>query len=142
MKSGFEITRKNKAIKELNLIPLINIIFILLIFFMIAGRVEKVDTIKVILPYSKKASNIIASKKPVVIYIDKKERIAVNNDLVSDADFPIILKTILLESKDININVRADAKLPASKLIKIMNMLKNAGANNISVLTQLDKSNL
>jgi len=41
-----------KKIKQINLIPLINIIFLMLIFFMLAGTITKVDPYKINIPES------------------------------------------------------------------------------------------
>ena len=38
---------QKKKIKQINLIPLINIIFLMLIFFMLAGTITKIDPYKI-----------------------------------------------------------------------------------------------
>ena len=41
-----------RKIKQINLIPLINIIFLMLIFFMLAGTITKIDPYKINVPES------------------------------------------------------------------------------------------
>lgn len=120
---------------ELNIIPLINVIFLLLIFFMIAGRLEKPDTIETTPPMSL-SSEIEESFNSAVVYIQKDGQIAVNEDIVALKDLKTIITAILLNTPNREITIKADAKTEANKLIEILNIIEKSGGKNISLITQ------
>ena len=69
-----------KKIKQINLIPLINIIFLMLIFFMLAGTITKIDPHKINIPESIIKSDpktpflTLIVKKDGKIFIDSKNK--------------------------------------------------------------------
>ena len=121
---------------EINLIPLINVVFILLIFFMMVGRIEKSDTLRMRLPMTQDAGSEPNEPSVVMIYLDPTGRIAVNQDFVAKEDLAVIIKTALLEDAKKPVRIKADAQLPATTLIWVMNTLEKAGAQYVSIVTQ------
>ena len=75
---------QKKKIKQINLIPLINIIFLMLIFFMLAGTITKIDPYKIKIPESIIKNDpltpflTIIVKKNGEIFIDSKNRLSNN----------------------------------------------------------------
>ena len=124
--------------KEINLIPLVNIIFLLLTFFMVAGTIEKVDPFALNLPEAAKKG----AGKPQrisVIYMHKDGRIAVNDDLVSRKDFQTILNTLLLENKSKELVIKSDAEVKSADLIWVMRSIESVGGSNVSIVTKVVK---
>ncbi|HUH38647.1 MAG TPA: biopolymer transporter ExbD, partial [Spongiibacteraceae bacterium] len=64
-----------------NMIPLINIVFLLLIFFMIAGRIASDDALQLTLPQAQQAAP--APELRVEILVDRDGRIALDGVVVS-----------------------------------------------------------
>tara|TARA_B100001093_G_C26502263_1_gene873817 strand:- start:63 stop:467 length:405 start_codon:yes stop_codon:yes gene_type:complete len=78
---------KKKNMKEVNLIPMINIVFLLLIFFMLTGTVQKKQTQEVDRIYSKFSVSSQQTENKIILIVLKKE------DL------------LFLNNKEININL-------------------------------------
>ena len=78
---------KKKNMKEVNLIPMINIVFLLLIFFMLTGTVQKKQTQEVDRIYSKFSVTSQQTENKIILIVLKKE------DL------------LFLNNKEININL-------------------------------------
>lgn len=131
-----EIHRKKKHINDLNLIPLINVVFVLLIFFMVVGRLERTDLLGVELPRTHHVGSRNAQSDPVMVYVNKTGRIAVNNDFVAKDDLLVIVKTALLEQPMRSVRVKADAKLLASELIWVIATIQESGAQSVSIMTR------
>lgn len=129
-----EFERHGKSIQDVNLIPLINVIFLLLIFFMVSGTVEQMDTFEVDIPESE--SGLEQNAEPTTLFIDVDGKMALNNNFVSKDDLPTIISTVLQDDPNSVITIKADSKLKAQKIIWIMNTLNEAGAKNISLVTQ------
>lgn len=142
-----EITRNYKRCHTPNLVSMIDIIFLLLIFFMIAGRVERANTLPIYLPkmdhVSKDAAKSVgqAGKKDyMIIYVDVNGNIAVNQDLVAKEDFFTIIQAALLSNPMKIVHLKADTRLSASKLLWIVNKLEEAGVTSVSILAERELS--
>lgn len=129
---------KPKPRKEINLIPMVNIIFLLLTFFMVAGTIEKVDPFALSLPDSSKKGNLKPPRVSVV-YMHKDGRIAVNNDFVARKDLSTIVNTLLLENKGKEIVIKADNEVSSKDLIWVMRVIESVGGLDVSIVTKVMK---
>jgi len=124
--------------KEINLIPLINIIFLLLTFFMVAGTIDKVGPFALKLPDASRKGNA-KPQRASIIYMHKDGRIAVNNDLVTKKDFQTIVNTLVLENKGQELIIKADSEVASSNLIWVMRVIENVGGSDVSIITKVVK---
>lgn len=124
--------------KEINLIPMINIIFLLLTFFMVAGTIEKLDPFSLDLPNASK-KGIVKPQRISVIYINKDGRIAVNDDLVSRKDFITIVNTLLLDNNGRELVIKSDSEVSSSDLIWVMHAIESVGGSDVSIVTKVTK---
>lgn len=128
------IPRSKARIKEISMVPLINVVFLLLIFFLVAGTVEKFDIVHVDLPMAD--SGQILDEGHLLILMGQYDEIIVNDDLVMPEDVSNSLNMQLKHNPERIITIKADAKLQANKLIAMMDKVKAAGGKNISLITQ------
>ena len=129
---NFYRTKRKK--QDVSLIPLINVIFLLLIFFMVAGTVEGIDIFEVDLPKSE--NGITKSSGQAIIYLNEDGRIAVNNDIVEEKNLKTIVNTLFIDNPKQKVTIKSDASVSAKKLILVMNMVENAGGIDVSLVTQ------
>ena len=129
-----EFQRSSSNIREVSLIPLINVIFLLLIFFMVAGTVEGIDIFEVDLPEAKSGRN--KPYIPAVIYLGADGRLAVNNDIVAPKDFKTIVSTLFIDNPNQKVTIKADSLVPAQRLVKVMNVIEKAGGKEVSIVTR------
>ena len=115
---------------EDNLLPLVNIIFLLLIFFMLAGVIAK----------QKELHNVNLASATIEEYIEKdKNTLFINADgaLILN-DQPIgesLLKEKLILLKTDNILIAADGSLDSSSLNKILLILSDSKIKNVTLLS-------
>jgi biopolymer transport protein ExbD len=113
---------------------MINIIFLLLIFFIIAGSIEVVDTLDVLPPKANAADN-----KPqvnAIIYLSKDGRIALNSDIVAEKDLPTVIKTLFIDNPKQQVSIKSDAGVPAKTLLMVMKLIEQSGGSEVSLITQ------
>lgn len=130
--------KKKETRLELSLIPLINVIFLLLIFFMVAGTMRHANRLPIELPIAQKTQS--NQKSPTEIYIMMEEgklKLAVNQDIVRKKDLPDIIKTILLSNEKQEMVVKADKDLPAYKLIDIMKIIEDLGVESVLLAAEV-----
>jgi biopolymer transport protein ExbD len=118
------LRRQNKIDSGFSMASMTDIIFLLLIFFMITSTVVHPNAIKILLPESKQQT----SAKPltrVVIDADLNYYVAFGNEKERQVAFEGIepfLRERILEEPDMYVALYADEKIPYGELIKVLNI--------------------
>ena len=129
------ITRKKREYDDDGLLPLVNIIFLLLIFFMIAGVIEKrIIRDDIELPAAE--LNRFDNKEITKIFIDKSNIFFIDDEIVDINEMSSYLKSnrinevVIIADKSLYIN---DVNILLTKLhenkIKNIKLLSNRNAN-------------
>ena len=122
---------------ELNMTPLIDVVFLLLIFFMVSTTFEKQARLKVILPEAS-AQAIQSKDNPVVIGIDAKGRFYINDRQLVNSQLDtlkIALTKTVGNNRDIPLVLRADAKTPHQSVVMAMDAAAQLGLTRLSIAT-------
>ncbi|MEG0397878.1 MAG: biopolymer transporter ExbD [Cetobacterium sp.] len=138
------IKRRSGAPLILELTPLIDVVFLLLIFFLVATSFEDVrDGIKIDLPQSTikeskdiKELQVIVSKSKEY-YISYKEK--GKTVKVTKKDLKEQLKERLDKSETKNVVISADKSLDHGTIVDLMTMSKEAGASSLDIDTTSSK---
>ena len=115
------------------LLPLVNIIFLLLIFFMIVGVIEK-SILKDNLDLPSVELDRFQNKEVIKIYYDKDKELSIDDKKINLNDISPFLKT----SDAANIVLIADKSLLVSDINKVLLVLQNNKINNIRLLSSLN----
>ena len=122
--------KKGNDYQDDGLLPLVNIIFLLLIFFMIVGVIEK-NIIKEDLQLPKVKLDKFENKNVTKIFYDENKNIFINDERI---DFNKINNKIeSLKSKEIVLV--ADKSLLMSEINKVLFILKKNEIKNIKLLS-------
>ncbi|MCW8935728.1 MAG: biopolymer transporter ExbD [Gammaproteobacteria bacterium] len=122
---------------DLNLTPLIDVVFLLLIFFMVSTTFEKTSKLKVDLPEASNKATQQDNKK-IVIGIDVKGRYYVNERQLVNTQLKTLKLALLKiagDDKDIPIVLRADAKTPHQSVVTAMDAASQVGLTRLSIST-------
>ncbi len=140
------LKRRNNSSIVLEMTPLIDVVFLLLIFFLVATTFEDVDSgIKIDLPQSTireiKAVkeiqvNITNSKTIYVKYQEGKDRKSIK---VAKADLKRVLEDKLNKAEEKNIVISGDKTLDYGFIVEVMTISKEAGASELDIDTMLGK---
>ncbi len=129
-----EIERSKKPIKEISLIPLINVVFLMLIFFLVAGTIEKVEVIDIELPEA--VSGEVLDEGHVQVLLGRYDEIVINDKPCTLEEVEGVITDQLKYNKQRVITLKADARMKASRMIAVLDRIKAAGAQNLSLVTQ------
>lgn len=124
------------------LIPLINIVFLLLIFFMVAGALSAQHVLQVEAPESELAG--LVEPPDALILLDAQGRLAVE-DVPVDADgLREHLRGLLLDAEsgpeEFMVHIKADQAASAEALLDVMDLLRDLGLAKVTLLTVLGTS--
>ncbi len=133
------VTRRSKDEKpELQLIPFIDILFVLIIFFMVTTSFSNIaDGLNVKLPTSDVKE--VTPDTEVIATITKEGLLYVNDKKVTIEEFEAEVAKKLQQFSKTNVIVRADESLEYKMVVKVISMAKNAGAAEIDIATDEEK---
>ena len=114
------IRSSNKISPTFSMSSMTDLIFLLLIFFMVTSTLATPNALKLLLP----ESNNQASAKPITsVSIDKDNKFFIEKTQVASlADLELELKKKLMDSKDPTISLHADKSVPIDEVVKVMDI--------------------
>lgn len=118
---------------EINMIPLIDVVLVLLVIFMLTAPVLQ-SGIDVAVPKTKTVKEI--TEQRTVLTIDKDQRVFLGDQPINLADLPTRLQQPGTDATHKIIYLRADERVPFGAFASVMDAVKQAGITNISIVTQ------
>ena len=122
------IRGRNKVTPEFNMSSMTDIVFLLLIFFMIASTLVSTNAIDILLP---KASGKTENKTSVAVTIDKDTNYFIDQKKVSPANLEGELINLLSAKSQQNIVLRAEKTVAVDHVVKVMDI---ANRNKFKVI--------
>jgi len=124
---------RNKITPEFNMSSMTDIVFLLLIFFMIASTLTKqLDTIEVKLPEAKGKTE---NRSAITVTINKSKRFYIDDRLVAKSSLQAQLLSILSTSDSRVIVLRAEQNVPIEEVVYVMGI---ANQNSIKIVLAVD----
>ena len=120
--------------QEINISPLIDIVFILLIFFMVSATFVKDYDLDINRP--KASSATTSSSKAIRVHIDSAGDVFIDGQPVRTWVIQNYVRDKLDLSSESTVLVVADEGVPAGKLIEVVDQCRMAGAANVGVVTE------
>jgi biopolymer transport protein ExbD len=124
---------KKESIQDINISPLIDMVFILLIFFMVSTTFVK--DMKLDLNRPAAASASAASTKAIRLYIDNAGDIYLDGEPVRVWVIQSRIRDLLAGSTGKSVLVITDDGVPAGRLVEVVDQARLAGANDVGVAT-------
>ena len=128
---------KEKEPFKLDLIPMINVVFLLLIFFMLTSTTPTKQKTKIDLPKVKTAEK--NSKQLLVMTIDKNGSMQLDGKAVTFEVLPAHLEKKISEKKNTVISIHADKIIEFELFGKVIELAKQAGAEDFMLATGGEK---
>lgn len=122
------IRGRNKVTPEFNMSSMTDIVFLLLIFFMLASTLVTTSAIDILLP---KADGKTENKKSVAVSITKDLNYYIDEKLVGESVLELELKNTLTNMDQPTIVLRAEKSVPVDNVVKVMDI---ANRNKFKVI--------
>jgi len=129
--------RKNYIpLAQINMTPLVDVVFVLLIVFMISAPMLTVG-VPVDLPETKAASLNNDEKDPLVVTINNKKEIYVQEKKVSKDGLMELIDAISSNNKDFTIYVKGDRNLNYGEVMQVMGLISDGGYKKVSLIAEM-----
>jgi biopolymer transport protein ExbD len=129
--------RKRKRFQvQIPLTSLIDIVFLLLIYFLLTTNFMVDEGIKIKLPQAKAAAP--QTEEVITVYVDQEGRASLGTDEVPLAELFDRIKEKIGSKQDELVVIRADRAVILNKAVKVMDIVKAAGAGRLCLATEKD----
>jgi biopolymer transport protein ExbD len=130
------ISDKPKRKVQINITSLIDVLFILLIFFLVTSTFLEQPGMKLELPKAKSAN--VEKVENMVVYIDADHQIFLNDKPVAIDRLENQLKEAIAENEDPTLVLRADKSVPHGLVVTTMDLAKQVGFKRLVVATEVE----
>tara|TARA_R110001592_G_scaffold357416_1_gene660574 strand:+ start:135770 stop:136180 length:411 start_codon:yes stop_codon:yes gene_type:complete len=131
------LLKKPKRSVEDNMVPMINIVFLLLIFFMIAGQIQSRGNSQLKLPVS--TLGIKAEPGELQLELDQSSQLTLNGQVLSLEELDRRLGGP--GASDDRVSLRADKSLTAAELDAVLQIFRQQGMASVTLIsTELGES--
>ena len=125
----------NESENSINILPMIDIIFAILSFFIISSLyLQKIDSIKVNLPKSSTA--IRERNKTQIITIDNNEKIYFNSNEISLENISALIRTKIGNLEEPIVILRADSSVKHGLIVNLLDELRKLENLKIGISTE------
>jgi biopolymer transport protein ExbD len=124
--------QKRRKRPELNLVPLIDVLVMLIFFAFVTMQFKSAATLNITLPKMETAGKN-EFKGKVTIAIDKDGAVSFNEKIVTDEQLLALLREVHNVDKDIPVLIRADETTQLKKLAFVMDACRKTGLNKFSL---------
>ena len=125
------------TLSEINITPLLDLAFVLLIIFMITTPLLE-NSMNLVIPSSGATTPPITSSQVQTISIDRTETIRFNNQVVDPETLSVRLVELKRTNPDVAVVIRPDRELPVQKLVSLMDAMQRAQITKVGIATKAE----
>ena len=125
--------RERHIIREINLVPLIDVLLVVLFFYMIVSPMLS-RGLDVNLPKSE--ANTVKPEDRIVLTVTRNQEVFVEKERVDVSRLKAVLDSIRKTKPLINVYLRADRDAPYGAVVQVMDIVKRAGIDRLGMVTE------
>jgi len=118
---------------HLDIAPLIDIVFLLLVFFMLTSTFLVPEAIELELPES--ASATITETTPITVALNASGELTLNGEPIQLDGLRVAVEPLIADNSDVTITLKSDARTEVQQLLRVMDEIRAAGGDNVALAT-------
>ncbi|MBU1086048.1 MAG: biopolymer transporter ExbD [Candidatus Omnitrophica bacterium] len=122
-----------KGQKEINITPLVDMVFLLLVFFMLTSSFIVMPGIKINLP--KAVTSEVIKDKNIIITVNSDNVIYLNEKPISSAELTSHLSEMVKADKEIPLLIKADKNTQLGSVVMVWDICRKVGISQINIAT-------
>ncbi len=126
---------RRKASQMPNLTPLIDIVFLLLVFFMLTSHFVREQSLNIDLPVAD-SGEVVSEDGQLEVVISTDGMFLIDEHIVEERNLDAVLRQHLADRKDKIVRVRGDRGSPLGKAVTILDAARKAGAESVDIVTE------
>ena len=125
------------SLSEINITPLLDLAFVLLIIFMITTPLLE-NSANLVIPSSGANNPTVDARRVQTVSIDRSETIRLNNETLDTEQLTGRLTDLRKTNPDLAVVIRPDRELPVQKLVSLMDAVQRAGISKVGIATKTE----
>lgn len=121
---------------EINVTPLVDVVLVLLIIFMVVTPLLQMGYSVNVPPKATAAESTVMSKEQLIVTQNEANKVFLNREQINLDQLPLRLHDILQHRNDKTVFYSADDKLNYGAVMSTMDLIRNAGADRIGIITE------
>lgn len=118
---------------HLDIAPLIDIVFLLLVFFMLTSTFMVPEVIELELPESSSAT--VTEVTPIIVALNASGQLALNGEILQLDALRAAIELLIKEDASVTITLKSDAHTEVQQLLSVMDEIRAAGGENVALAT-------
>ncbi len=115
----------------LNVTSLIDVMFLLLIFFMVTSTFKNQPAINLVLPRSSTATETV--DMPTILFLTADGVVYLNDRAVASDELPALLEKLQASTGDDRMVLRADEQATHGDVVELIDIIKQSGFTSVSI---------
>lgn len=140
-KSGRQFSLRSASASvepEINLIPFIDVLLVILIFLMISTTFTRYQELAISLPTANGSQSQVDNKQ-VHIAVSRDGRFAINGKVIDQSQLSNALIQVSMKDSNLQVTIDADAKAPHQSVMTALEAARDANLSNIVFSSQTKK---
>ena len=131
----FKSQHKTSQMPELNLVPMMDVIMTILIFFIIVSMTltNRQNAINVTLPSAGKGLSAQKTPDPLVVSLKEQGQLFLGNQPISEAQLSEPMQAYLQQHPQGAVVLNADRKLPYEQVVQLLGRMRDIGGDRVSL---------
>jgi biopolymer transport protein ExbD len=133
--------RTNSSLAEINVVPLVDVMLVLLIIFMVTAPMMQ-HGMDVKLPTSRRAASNISNERPIVtlpLSYRKDKRVMLGDEAVRTDVLAERIRQRMVARADKSVFLRMDGGLTTQEMMDVIDRLKDGGVEDVALVTEQSK---
>ena len=132
-------THRGKAEESsLDMTPLVDVVFLLIIFFMLSTTFIVLPGIQVNLPKAS-SEKVTVEREEIVLSVDEKGEFYFNKDRVSDETMRARLDNAATGNKEVQILLKGDTGAQYGRVVGLLDMIRACNLHRVAIMTSTKK---
>lgn len=131
-----DMSYRRRLNASMNMTPMIDIVFQLLIFFLLTTNFITTEGIQVKLPQAKATAAQV--QEEITVFISREGRIFVQQQELTESQLHDRLRTLVAATRNKLVIVKADREIMLNRAVKVMDIARKAGAERLCIATDRD----
>jgi biopolymer transport protein ExbD len=129
-----DIERRKRTNLSMDIAPLVDVVFLLLLFFIMTSRIVSEPAIEIRLPESKTAA--MRTEDDVVISVTKEGRVFIEQRQTALEDIQSVLGAMTPAAENRSVRIKADKEVALGLVISVVDEVRRAGISRFNIVTE------
>jgi len=134
-------SRQSAPMAEINIIPLVDVMLVLLIIFMVTTAFTKDTGLKLNLPPAKTTEAGAQASTDLVVALGQNNAMTLDGQSASEAQIAAAMRERVQKNPRTHVVIKGDGRVAYARIVRVMDLARQAGMRSVALGTRVPESN-